>query len=78
MDSLDIDGNLGIKTVDELSRVVFYRVELTRSESDGVWVTGLPASAQIITVGQGYVSDGQRVEPVPSQTETALAAERLK
>lgn len=75
--SLDSDGNLGIKTVDELSQVVFHRVELTRSESDGVWVTGLPVNAQIITVGQGYVSDGQRVEPVPSQSETALAAERL-
>ena len=76
--TLDSDGNLGLKIVDELNRVVFYPIELTRSESDGVWVTGLPTNANIITVGQGYVSDGQQVEPVPSQTETALAAERLK
>lgn len=75
--TLDSEGTMGIKTVDDLNQVVFYPVELSRSEPDGVWVTGLPEDARIITVGQGYVSAGQRVEPVPSQTDTALAAERL-
>jgi multidrug efflux system membrane fusion protein len=81
--TLDGEGNIGIKIVDDYNRVVFYRVELARSDSDGVWVSGLPESARIITVGQGYVAAGQEVEPVFAQTDTALAettptAEQLK
>jgi multidrug efflux system membrane fusion protein len=33
-------------------------------ERDGTWVTGLPETVTIITVGQDFVVDGQRVEPV--------------
>lgn len=74
--SLASDGRIGVKTVDALNRVVFTPVEIARSEPDGVWVTGLPATSSIITVGQGYVSAGQQVEPVPAGPDTALAAER--
>lgn len=72
--SLASDGQIGVKTVDGDGRVVFTPVEIARSEPDGVWVTGLPATASIITVGQGYVSPGQRVEAVPVREDTALAA----
>lgn len=72
--SLDAEGRIGLMTVDADDRAVFTPVEIARSEPDGVWVTGLPASAAIITVGQGYVSAGQKVEPVFGQEETALAA----
>lgn len=74
--SLDAEGRIGIMTVDAGQRAVFTPVEIARSEPDGVWVTGLPADATIITVGQGYVSAGQRVEPVFGQQETALAGGR--
>jgi multidrug efflux system membrane fusion protein len=76
--SLAADGEVGVKTVDELNRVVFTPVNIARSEPDGVWVTGLPATANIITVGQGYVSAGQAVEPAFGREDTALAAERPK
>jgi len=72
--SLDAEGRIGLMTVDADDRAVFTAVEIARSEPDGVWVTGLPASANIITVGHGYVSAGQKVEPVVGQAETALAA----
>ena len=72
--TLDANGKLGIKTVDAQSRVQFYPVELAHSEANGVWVTGLPATANIITVGQGYVAAGQLVQAVATQPETALAA----
>lgn len=72
--SLAADGRLGVSILDTQNRVVFKPVEIARSEPDGVWVTGLPASASIITVGQGYVSPGQQVEPVFAPRETALAA----
>jgi multidrug efflux system membrane fusion protein len=71
--SLDADGKLVVKTVNELNRVVFHPVEIARSETGGVWVTGLPEKAGIIVVGQGYVSRGQTVSPVEAQAETALA-----
>ncbi len=71
--TLDRDGNIGIKIVNEFNQVEFYPVELAVSTPDGVWVTGLPDSAKIIVVGQGYVAAGQEVEPVLAQPETALA-----
>jgi multidrug efflux system membrane fusion protein len=75
--TLDADGNVGIKVVDEYNHVAFYPVELARSDPDGVWVSGLPETARIITVGQGYVAAGQEVEPVFTQEDTALAKTTL-
>ncbi len=74
--SLAADGRIGVMTVDAQNQVVFNPVEIARSEPDGVWVTGLPESANVITVGQGYVSAGQQVEPVFAPRDTALAAEQ--
>lgn len=71
--TLDPDGVVGIKIVDDFDRVEFFPVDLTVSNETGVWVTGLPESAKIITLGQGYVAVGQTVEPVYNPSETALA-----
>lgn len=81
--TLDSAGIVGVKIIDELNRVEFYPVELAVSTPDGVWVTGLPESVKIITVGHGYVAPGQTVDPILAQPETALAgtersAERLE
>ncbi|RFC64100.1 efflux RND transporter periplasmic adaptor subunit [Fulvimarina endophytica] len=59
--ALGPNGELGIKAVDDQSRVKFYPAELVRAETDGIWVTGLPESLSIISVGQGFVSDGEPV-----------------
>ena len=61
--SLNPDGALGVKTVDENDVVRFHAIELVRAQIDGIWVTGLPETAQVITVGQGYVNDGDTVRP---------------
>jgi multidrug efflux system membrane fusion protein len=58
------DGTIGVKTVDEFSRVRFYPIELVGSTEDGALVTGLPNSVRVISVGQGFVTDGQVVVPV--------------
>lgn len=60
--TLDDEGNIGVKTVDEHDKVRFYPVEIVRSASDGVWVTGLPKQARVITVGQGFVAVGETVQ----------------
>ncbi|MDH5254328.1 MAG: efflux RND transporter periplasmic adaptor subunit [Gammaproteobacteria bacterium] len=74
--TLDANGDLGIKVVDAANQVVFHKVEIAHSEANGVWVTGLPDTANIIVVGQGYVSAGQPVRAVAAEPETALAAGR--
>jgi multidrug efflux system membrane fusion protein len=61
--SLNSDGELGVKTVGADNVVQFHRVALARSQIDGIWVTGLPDTADIITVGQGFVRDGETVRP---------------
>ena len=61
--SLGTSGELGIKTVDEDNRVAFSLVEIVRAQTDGIWITGLPENADIITVGQGFVKAGDLVSP---------------
>lgn len=65
--SLGTDGALGIKTVEADNTVSFSPVSVVRAQTDGVWVTGLPESADIITVGQGFVSAGDLVDPRPAE-----------
>jgi multidrug efflux system membrane fusion protein len=71
--TLNADGVVGVKVVDEFNRVVFYPVDIAISTPEGIWVTGLPETSRVITVGQGYVSPGQEVEPAFEQADTALA-----
>ncbi len=61
--SLDDAGRIGAKTVDADDRVVFHPIEVIRTAPDGVWVTGLPDTIHLITVGQDFVSPGERVRP---------------
>jgi len=72
--TLDEEGNLGIKIVNEFGLVEFHRADIEMSSSEGVWISGLPHSASIITVGQGFVSAGARVNSVTEvEVETAVA-----
>lgn len=59
--SLDVSGTLGVKTVAEDGTVHFHPIEIVRAQTEGVWVSGLPDEARIITVGQGFVNDGETV-----------------
>ena len=72
--SLDDAGNVGVKIINEQSEVEFVVADIALSSNDGMWLAGLPETATIITVGQGYVSPGAVVRAVPeSDVETALA-----
>lgn len=61
--ALSPEGELGVKTVDDDDRVVFQPIEIVRAEIAGIYVTGLPETARIITIGQGYVRHGEIVRP---------------
>jgi multidrug efflux system membrane fusion protein len=72
--TLDDAGNIGIKLVNEEGETEFVVADIALSTSDGVWLVGLPETATIITVGQGYVVNGTAVVAVPeSDVETAVA-----
>lgn len=58
------DGRLGVMAVNESDQAAFHAVELIRSEGNGVWVSGLPAQARLITFGQGFIQHGEKVIPV--------------
>ncbi|MDH4031040.1 MAG: efflux RND transporter periplasmic adaptor subunit [Chromatiales bacterium] len=74
--TLDEEGNLGLKTVDKAGRVEFFAADVVKSSNDGVWIAGLPEKANIITVGQGFVRDGERVAAVDeSLDERVMTAE---
>lgn len=77
--TLDDEGNLGVKTVNELDEVEFHPADIAMSSSDGVWIAGLPHNAQIITVGQGFVNEGSVVDSVPEvEIDTAVATKTGK
>ena len=63
--TLDDRGVLGVKTVDENALVQFHPVRIVRAAVNGVWVSGLPELARIITVGQGFVRPGDAVVAMP-------------
>lgn len=63
--ALDDDGTLGIKAVNDADEVTFHAIKVVKTESNGAWVTGIPDDANIITLGQGFVNPGEKVQAVP-------------
>lgn len=60
--ALDDSGQIGVRIINERGAVEFHHVKIVRDEPDGVWVSGLPEVATLITVGQELVVPGQIVE----------------
>lgn len=58
---LDDKGILGIKVIRNLDIVKFLPVTILEDSEDGIWVTGIPNQIQLITQGQGFVEDDQKV-----------------
>ena len=72
--TLDDAGNVGVKIINDNGQVEFIVADIALSSSNGVWLAGLPETATIITVGQGYVASGAVVAAVPeSDAATAVA-----
>jgi multidrug efflux system membrane fusion protein len=67
---LDDNGAVGVRAV-ENGVVRFHPVEIVSDGPDGMWVSGLSNGMTVITVGQLYVSDGERVIVVPEGNRRA-------
>ncbi|GAC22241.1 efflux RND transporter periplasmic adaptor subunit [Paraglaciecola arctica] len=59
--ALDEEGNLGVKIVVN-EHVKFVPIDIVKSDSQGVWLSGMGQQADIITLGHGFVRDGDKVE----------------
>ena len=59
--SLNDAGHTAVKTLTTEDIVEFTPVTILRAERDKVWVTGLPDTTRLITVGQGFVKEGEQV-----------------
>ena len=74
--TLDDAGNVGVKIINQDGLVEFVAADIALSSNDGIWLAGLPRNATIITVGQGYVSNGALVKAVPEgNVKTTVAVQ---
>ena len=58
---LDSAGRQGVRWVRDDGLVAFSPVRVVEEAPEGVWVTGLSGAVRVITVGQSYVNEGQKV-----------------
>jgi multidrug efflux system membrane fusion protein len=58
---LDAKGRQGVRHVLADGRAAFSPVTVLEETPEGLWVSGLSGTVNIITVGQSFVADGQKV-----------------
>jgi multidrug efflux system membrane fusion protein len=58
--TLNNNGELGVRVVED-GFAKFYEVKIVRDTIDGIWLSGLPDTVEVIVVGQEYVIDGRKV-----------------
>ncbi len=59
--TLDAEGAVGVKAVNDEGIVVFHRVKIVADTPAGIWLGGLPELVTLITVGQEFVLPEQKV-----------------
>ncbi len=59
--TLNQQGEVGIKSVDDENRVVFHPTKIIEDTEDGVYLSGLPTKARLIVVGQDFVKTNNTV-----------------
>ncbi len=70
--ALDDAGRVGVKIVNDRDTVEFRPVAILADTPDYMLIGGLPEKALVITVGQDFVVEGQKVNPVPAKGEGLL------
>lgn len=66
------NGDIGVRVVDPGDAVRFRKVKILSQQRDGVWVKGLNGPTRVITVGQEFVGEGQKVDPVQQPSSTII------
>ncbi len=55
------DGTVGVKAIDNKNIVIFYPIKTIKDTVDGMWVSGLPDTVDLIISGQEYISIGEEI-----------------
>ena len=58
---LNDEGKLGIRIIKQDTFAQFIEIIILEDSEEGLWVTGIPETVEIIIQGQGFVEDGQEV-----------------
>ena len=76
--TLSDDGRIGVRAVSDQNVVTFHPIDIISGADSGIWVGGLPATLDVIVVGQDFVSAGQTVRPsfADAPAPDAAAADR--
>jgi membrane fusion protein, multidrug efflux system len=67
---LDDHGEMGVRVV-QAGIVRFLPVQIVSDAPDGMWIAGVPDRTTVITVGQEFVTDGERVKSVLDKNGSA-------
>jgi len=59
--TLQDDGTIGVKGVNNENVVIFFPTTTVKDTIDGIWVSGLPDTVNLIITGQEYVVVGQSI-----------------
>jgi len=59
--TLQDDGTVGVKAVNNDNIVVFFPTTSVKDTIDGIWVSGLPDTVKLIVTGQEYVAIGESI-----------------
>jgi multidrug efflux system membrane fusion protein len=68
--ALNESGEIGIKWVKD-GVVQFTPIDVVRSDTDGTWIRGLEDNIDIISVGQAFVREGDKVETSHASGKTS-------
>ena len=63
--TLSDSGEMGLRYIQADNTVGFAPVTIIDESPQGAWVTGLPKTTQLISLGQDYLAEGVKVKPVP-------------
>jgi multidrug efflux system membrane fusion protein len=69
---LDEKGQVGVKSVGAQGKVEFHAARVIASDTNGVWLDGLPPTVSVITVGQQFVRTGDTVRAVEERQGAGL------
>ena len=69
---LDDKGQVGVKSVNADGRVEFNTAKVLASDTNGIWLDGLPQTVAVITVGNQFVRTGDIVRTVEERPGAAL------
>lgn len=69
--TLEASGDVGVMTVSG-NRAKFTPITILSDGPEGVWIKGLQGTQKFITVGQEFVSDGQRVLVTETPAQAGL------